>query len=467
MRPRRLVRLAAFGAALAAGDGRAPASAQDGTAARARRAADSVAAALRSSDSVPGLSIVVARGGAVLVARGYGTADRATGAAAGPGTVYQIGSISKQFTAAGVMRLVEQGRLRLDDPVSRHLPEYRPRGDSVRLSHLLHQTSGIREEFTIPEYGALIGDTTQPNEELLALIRREPLGFRPGARWSYSNSNYALLAAVIDRAAGMPYDRFLREALFRPLGLASLHQCTNTPSAPDHARGYLLDGGALVPSPPENIEWTRGDGGLCASATDLARWARALATGRAVRAASYRRMTASGRLGDGTVPAYGFALSLVPLDGRERRVSHGGRMAGFTGTLAYYPDHDLAVAILANRGGVWIESAEQAIARAVLGRRAPALRRAALSAAERGRLVGTYDIGVVGLPVRVVDRDGRLHLEMPPPGPSSPLGWRVGRELAADLAPDAVRVLVPAGAGRADRIVLRFAGMHWYGTRVE
>lgn len=178
-------------------------------------------------------------------------------------------------------------------------------------------------------------------------------------------------------------------------------------------------------------------------------------------------MTASARVADGITPAYGFGLSLVPLDDRVRRVSHGGRMAGFTGTLAHYPDHDLTIAILANLGGLWIEAAEQAIARAILGHRAPAARSVALSAVERRRLAGTYDIGVHGFPLRVVDRDGRLHLVMPPPAPSSPL-QPVGRgELAADLAPDAIRVRFGGRAARPGRLVVRFAGMDWYAARVE
>ena len=192
-----------------------------------QRFTDSVAMAMLQSRSVPGVSVVVTRGADVLIAKGYGLANRDTRTAATPRTVYQLGSISKQFTAAAVMRLAEKGMLRLDDAVSRHLPEYRPQGDSVRLSHLLHQTSGIREEFMLPRYGELIGDTTRPNAELMALIEREPLGFAPGSRWSYSNSNYALLAAILERVTGKPYERVLADEFFEPLRLTSLQWCSD------------------------------------------------------------------------------------------------------------------------------------------------------------------------------------------------------------------------------------------------
>ena len=430
---------------------------------------DSIASAALASWSIPGMSIVVTRGSNVVLAKGYGLANRETRTGATPRTVYQIGSISKQFTAAGVMRLVERRRLHLDDPVSRHLPEYRPHGDSVRLRHLLHQTSGIREEFMLPRYGELITDTTRTNAELMALIEREPLGFVPGSRWSYSNSNYALLAAIIERTTGKRYEQFLAEALFEPLALTSLHHCAPLPTEPHHARGYVLDGERITSAPAENMNWIRGDGGMCASAEDLARWARALATGRAVTRDTYRRMVRSERLGDGIIPEYGFALSLVPLDGKHRRISHGGRMAGFTGVLAYYPDHDVAIAILTNRSGLWLEAVEQAIARAVFGLPRAVVRDVALTARERQAYVGTYDVGIAGMMVRITERDGELWLEWPAPGPTSNLMNQGGREFAATLEPDAIRVRfeAPDRSGRSRQVRVLMAGMHWYGRRVQ
>ena len=443
----------------------APAGAQvPASPARIARLVDSVAAAAMRATRTPGLVVVVRRGDTTVVARGYGVANVDARTPETARTVHQIGSISKQFAAAAVMRLVERRAIALDDPVSRHLPEYRPQGDAVRVRHLLHQTSGIREEFTLPRYGAGISDTTRPNAELMALIEREPLGFAPGARWSYSNSNYALLAKLIERVTGEPYERVLARELFEPLGLRSMHHCAPLPAAAHHARGYTVERGRVVPAPPENMHWIRGDGGLCASGEDLARWARALATGRAVSVDSYRRMTASARLADGTTPPYGFGLSLVPLDGRHRRVSHGGRMAGFTSTLAYYPDHDVTIVVLANLGGLWIESIEQAIARGVLGVPRPLVRDRPLGAADRRAYVGAYDVGVTGVRVRVVDRGGRLWLEWPSPGPTVRLLHQGGGAFVAAEQPDAIGVTFDrTGAGTA---TILMAGMHWFGKRV-
>jgi hypothetical protein len=144
-------------------------------------------------------------------------------------------------------------------------------------------------------------------------------------------------------------------------------------------------------------------------------------------------------------------------------------MAGFTGVLAHYPDHDLTVVVLANRGGLWLEAVEQAATRAVLGLPRPVARDIAPPARQRQAHVGTYDVGVFGIHVRVSERDGRLWLEWPPPGPTSKLLYHGGRTFTAELEPDVIGVTfgAPDRSGRSARAVLLMAGMHWYGRRVE
>ena len=424
-----------------------------------RPAVDSIVEGERVRQSIPGLSVVITRGGQVLHARGYGIADRESGTRATPQTVYQIGSISKQFTAAGILRLTERGLLSLQDRVIDVLPDLSDGWSAVRLSHLLHHTSGVPEFLFLPEFGALNADLDRPAGELQALIARQPLQFPPGGQWSYSNSNYTLLAAVIERISGMPYERFLEQEFFQPLGLASIHHCTPHPTAAHHARGYGLRDGSVVATPPENMNTARGDGGLCASAEDLARWGWALATGKAVDARSYELMTTPDPLRDGTIPAYGCGLSLVDLDGR-RKVAHHGAMTGFTGMLAIYPDDDLIIAVLANRGGLWADGIEKAITREMLGLPRPDLRERPLSPGESRRYEGTYDVGA--FTVRIVERDGRLWMETPPPAPTAPLLHLEEGTFVAATEPDAIRLVF---AGK--KLTLSMAGMHWYGSQID
>lgn len=424
-------------------------------------AVDSIAEEARVRGSIPGLSVVIARGDRVLLAKGYGTADLESGAAATPETVYQIGSISKQFTAAGILRLAERGKLSLDDRVTDLLPDLREDWREVRLRHLLHQTSGIPEFLFLPEFAAQSSDVDRPASELRALIARQPLQLAPGERWSYSNSNYTLLAAIVERIEGMPYERFLEREFFQPLGLSSLHHCSPSPSGPRDARGYGLRDGKVVPAPAENMNWARGDGGLCGNAPDLAKWARALATGRVVEARSYRRMATSEPVADGTVPDYGLALSLVDLDGRPK-VAHHGAMTGFMGMLAHYPEDDLVIAVLTNRGGLNTDAIEKAIAREVLGLPKPDVRGLPLEAGELKRYQGTYDLGA--FPVRIVERDGRLWIEAPPPAPTAPLLYRGEERFLSEIDPDSVELVFEPRSGR---LTLSMAGMHWYGRRTN
>jgi CubicO group peptidase (beta-lactamase class C family) len=448
---------AALSASLAAASPLARASPRD-----VERTVDAAAAAALER-GIPGLTVAVLRGDEVLLARGYGVADRERGVGASAATVYAIGSISKQFTAAAILRLAERGTLALDDPVERHLPGYRPAGGTVRLHHLLRQTSGIREFFTLPAFNEGNADLDRPTSELVAMIEREPLGFAPGTRWSYSNSNYTLLAQILERRTGQPYERFLDQEFFRPLGLAATHHCAPLPAAPHHARGYGRAAAGVAPVPPENMNWARGDGGLCSTVEDLARWARALATGRAVSQRSYRLMTSRERLPDGTSPDYGYGLSLVSLDGRARKVAHNGAIGGFTSTLAHYPDHDLTIAVLTNLADARSESIEKAIARELLGSPVPGRPVAALLPDERREFAGAYDVGVFS--VSVAERDGGLWLEMPRPGPTSALAYEGGGTFGAEIDPDAIRLSFVERPGPRRRLVLLMSGMHWYGTR--
>jgi CubicO group peptidase (beta-lactamase class C family) len=313
----------------------------------------------------------------------------------------------------------------------------------------------------MPEYQAGIEDLGRGPEDLAPIARQAPVDFPPGSRWSYSNTNYAILALLVERLTGKPYEQALNDSFFRPLGLLSLRQCTPLPHEANEARGHVLRKDSVVPAAPENMNWIRGDGGLCGNALDLARWIRLLTSGRVITLQSYRAMSATTRLASGREVDYGFGLSLVGLDGR-RKVAHNGAMLGFSASVAFYPDASLTVAVLSNRGDVRTESMERAIARRLLGLPTPILREQALPLQLRRDVVGTYDIGVFS--VRVVDRGERLWLEMPSPGPTTPLRYLGGREFAGEADPDAYRLAFSDG-GRANDLRLFMGAMHWYGVR--
>jgi CubicO group peptidase (beta-lactamase class C family) len=422
----------------------------------------SFTAAAARERRIPGLAVVVMRGDDILLAEGYGVAELGHDhQPVTPATVFQLGSIGKQFLAALVLRQSEQGRLSLDDPLGRHLPGFAEGRPDLRVRHLLSHTSGIRELFTMPRYQAGIEDLSRGVAELEAMAREAPVDFTPGSRWSYSNTNYTILALLVERLSGVPYEEALDAALFRPLGLRSFRQCTPLPREPGEARGHVLRNDTLATAAPENMNWIRGDGGLCANALDLARWTRLLASGGVVTPKSYDVMSARTPLSNGRDADYGFGLALAQPDGL-RKVAHNGAMLGFSASAAYYPDAQLTLIVLANRGGVRTESIERGIARRLLGVPAPARAEQALPTPLRRQLAGTYDIGV--FPVRVVERAERLWLEMPPPGPTTALRYLGGRAFVGETDPDACRVDFDHAAP-ASELRLFMGAMHWYGVR--
>lgn len=362
---------------------------------------------------VPGMVVVIQRGDRIEYAQAYGIAELKTRRAMTTDTILQLGSIGKQFAAAAILKLQEQGRLRLSDALRRHLPEAPESWSHITLEHLVRQTSGIREYFTIEEWQRLNSELDRSASELISMIFRQPLTFEPGSRWAYSNSNYILLGAIIERASGTPYDDYIDQQLLRPHGLRVTH-CPTFPSSEREAHGYQLRQGTLVAAPPENMNWIRGDGGLCASALDLSRWSVLLQSGGILSPDSLRLMNSPTRSSDGSAAAYGMGVSLIPMHGRPK-IAHGGRMPGFTAVLATYPKDGITITVVTNRGGVEIDTIEARLARQILGVPAPP-RPSPTDEDDMQRYAGTFDIGV--FPIEVEKReDGRLWLAVPGPAP--------------------------------------------------
>lgn len=296
---------------------------------------------------IPGMSVAVLRGDSVLMARGYGFANLELRVPASDSTIYQSGSVGKQFTAALVLMLVEQGRIKLADPIVRFLPEGRSRWAGITIQHLLNHTSGI------PDYTEDAVDLQRDYTEdrLVRLAAALPLSFRPGTRWSYSNTGYLLLGVVIHRATGKFYGDLLRDSLFRPLGMPSARIISESDIVPNRAAGYRLLDGAIA-----NQEWvapslnTTADGSLYLSLKDYIRWAVALNhQERPSRRVLNMAWTPAAITGMGAYP-YGTGWYLLPQRG-HRLIGHTGAWQGFQTSIQRYPDYDLTVVALSNLGG--------------------------------------------------------------------------------------------------------------------
>ena len=293
---------------------------------------------------IPGTSVAVLQGDRVLLARGFGLANVELRVPASDSTIYQSGSVGKQFTAALVEMLVAQGRVHLSDTITRWFPEGAGVWNEVTVRHLLTHTSGVAEytDSTLD----VRKDYTE--DELVRLAAAHPLTFRPGERWSYSNTGYLLLGALIRRVTGRFYGDLLRDSLFQPLHMFDMRIISEADIVPNRAAGYRLQEGQL-----KNQEWvspslnTTADGALYLTVRDLIKWAIALNDGRAPSRMALDTAWTPVRLVDGATYPYGFAWYLNDQRGHAR-ISHTGSWQGFKTVIARYPEYGISVIVLAN-----------------------------------------------------------------------------------------------------------------------
>jgi CubicO group peptidase (beta-lactamase class C family) len=296
---------------------------------------------------IPALSVAVLRGDSILLARGYGFANVEHGVPATDSTIYQSGSVGKQFTAAGVVMLAQEGLLGLDDSITRYLPQGQQRWRGITIRHLLTHTSGI------PDYADTTLDYRRAysEDDLIRLATQLPLEFVPGERWSYSNTGYLLLGAVIRKVTGQFYGDFLRRRIFEPTGMRTTRIISESDIVRHRAAGYERVGGKL-----RNQSWvspelnTTADGSLYLSVRDLAAWAVALNHGRVPAQSVLEASWTPVRLNSGGLYPYGFGWWIDQQRG-YRKIGHTGAWQGFQTSIQRYPDFDLTVIVLANLAG--------------------------------------------------------------------------------------------------------------------
>ncbi len=313
--------------------------------AQTRAVVDSIDGFVRSElaqQRVPGMSVAVLRADSLLLIRGYGYANVEHHVPATDSTVYGVGSVSKQFTAAAIVMLSDQGRLSLDDPIVRYLPEGSSVWPGVTIRHLLGHTSGI------PQDTMLDWRRDYTESEMVRSAAAQLLDSDPGDRWSYSSTGYALLGSIIHRVTGVFYGDFLRDHIFRPLGMRTARVNSDSDIVPNRAAGYYLIGDTL-----KNQEWVSAsigataDLGLSFSVRDLAQWAVGLNRGKVLSRAGLEASWTPVRLNNGGTYPYGLGWHVTQQRG-YRRIGHGGSFQGFWATIQRYPDFDLTVIVLSN-----------------------------------------------------------------------------------------------------------------------
>jgi D-alanyl-D-alanine carboxypeptidase len=398
----RRVAVLALAPSLAAGSATAPPLDR----ARITASVDSLIAEERRNVRIPGMTVLIAQGSQPVVAKAYGIADLDHDVPAGPETVYAIASITKQFTAAAIVKLASEGKLGLDDDISSIVPDLPMVRGPVTIRQLLQHTSGIPGVGPFPGRNANRLDYTR--EEWLAAVRevykdRAPL-WPSGEGWSYTDANYIVLGLAIEKITGRTLWDYFHERFFTPLGMTSTARCDPGIVVKRRARGYVLNEKAptgVVPAPFVSPTLALGNSGLCASAPDLLKWQRALVEGK-VEGVQYAQLAQPGTLNDRRVLEYGLGLMVWPL-GRERVVFHTGGTTGYTSYLAYLPGNDVTVIVLANANSDVLRIGAD-LARVARG--LPSPRNLTAAREELARYAGTYASG--SITALVQENDGRL-----------------------------------------------------------
>ena len=310
------------------------------------RDVDAAVMDILAKTGAPSASIAIVQDGKLAYTRAYGLADAASKTPATPQMRYSIGSISKQFTAAALLLLAEEGRLSIDDKVIRWMPELTRAGD-VTIRQLLSMTSGYQDfwpqDYVMP---GMLEDVTV--EKILREWAMKPLDFEPGSKWQYSNTNYVIAGGIVNRVSGLPFFEFLQNRIFTPLGMNTVFNTDQAALGPDDPMRYHRYGLAPVRvAPKEGRGWMYAAGGLAMTAADLAKWDIAMIERKLLRPASWAEMQRDTLLTSGAGTRYGLGVGVSVVEGR-RMISHGGEVSGFTARNEVYPEERAAIVVFTN-----------------------------------------------------------------------------------------------------------------------
>jgi D-alanyl-D-alanine carboxypeptidase len=321
------------------------------------RAADSNADLGRYADQLlsraypaggPGAAVLIAKDGKIVLRKAYGMANLELGVPMRPDMVFEIASVTKQFTAAAILLLQERGKLSVDDEITKYLPDYPTHGRKITIDHLLNHMSGIPEVTALPEWWPRRRED-MTTSQLIDLFKNKPLDFNPGEKQVYSNSGYILLGAILEKVSGKSYGDLIEQEIFAPLEMKRSRYAHQDEVVPNRASGYDMGDGAKV---AEYISLTQAyaAGGLLSTVDDLALWAQALTSEKLLKAKSLERMTSPPKLTSGEPTSYAYGQGILNENG-TRIIEHGGGIPGFNSELLRIPDQRLLVIILANAFG--------------------------------------------------------------------------------------------------------------------
>ncbi|WP_316791850.1 serine hydrolase domain-containing protein [Pedobacter frigoris] len=295
----------------------------------------------------PGIAVLIAKNKKIIYEHTYGSADMELDVPLQSDMVFKIGSITKQFTAVGILKLAEQGKISLQDSLQKYVKEFPSKGHTITIEHLLTHTSGIREFTAIEHPTPYIERSEFSPQMLIDHFKGQPLEFQPGAKYAYSNSGYVLLAFIIEKVSGQSFHQYIQEHLLVPAGLHHTYFANEKLILPKRVKGYTRDNGFYQNCEYQSISMAYGCGDLLSTVSDLCNWNNALLDGKIINKQSLNMAFKPYQLKNGTRSNYGYGWFVDQMLGKNC-IHHEGQVSGFIGLEKYFPDDDLYVAILTN-----------------------------------------------------------------------------------------------------------------------
>lgn len=339
----------------------------------------------------PGVAIAVVNDGQPVHLAGYGMANLEWNCPIRPDTVFRLASISKQFTATAIMLLEQEGKLRLDDPITTYFPDYPTHGHTITITHLLNHTSGIKSYTSLANFARDIAKKDLAPGDLLPYFKDLPLDFEPGTRFLYNNSGYHLLGLLLEKITSASYAQYIQQRIFQPLGMNHSYYMSDDTVIPRRASGYNKVDQGYRHAEYLNMMIPYAAGSLGSTVEDLVRWDTSLREERLLAKAIQERMYAPTLLADAQTENYGFGWGVANYGG-HRVVHHGGGIPGFHTFIARFIDDTMMIAVLANNPEIPVEKIVRATARLLLAIPPQTRTPLSLAVATLDKTVGTYDL---------------------------------------------------------------------------
>jgi D-alanyl-D-alanine carboxypeptidase len=299
-------------------------------------------------DDEPGISVILAKGDEILYRNGHGMANLEHNISISPEMVFRLGSLTKQMTTASIMMLAEEGLLQVDDPITQYFPNYPTHGYTITLRHLMTHTSGIIDFLAIEEFPEIEKEDITAMD-VIDFFKNQPMNFAPGEAYSYTNSGYVMLGAIIEQLTGQSYEDFVQERIFTPLEMDNTYHGSFKRIIPNRVTGYAMGPNGYENSSYLSMTIPGAAGAIISTVDDLHTWNNALFAGDVVSMESLEEMTTPFTLNNGELSNYGFGLAIQSLRGQPM-ISHTGWINGFITYSAYLPESDMYVAVLGNTG---------------------------------------------------------------------------------------------------------------------